>query len=336
MEKLGMEPELDLVLLIPVYNDWDCVMHLLPGVDRAVGPIRGAHRVVLVDDGSTEPPPVGLSGLPLEHIARLDVLRLRRNLGHQRALAVGLCHVWEHVACDAVLVMDGDGEDNPADIPRLLDRYAVENGRAVVFAERMRRSERMLFRICYHAYRGIHWLLTGISVRVGNFSLLSRPLLGQLVVVPELWNHYAAAVFKARLPHVGVPTRRAPRLHGTSRMNFVALVVHGLSAISVFSDLVGVRALVASAGLLAMGVLGCLGAAVLDIGTGMLTAGDAIVYAMVLLLLVLATALAFMACIVTLGTRHAAPFIPLRDCGIFVDSVSPVVPEADDVSVPRA
>ena len=62
----------------------------------------------------------------------------------------------------------------------------------------------------------------------------------------ELWNHYAAAVLKTRLPYTSVPTIRGRRLQGDSRMGFVSLAVHGLSALSVFSDTLGVRLLVAS------------------------------------------------------------------------------------------
>ena len=95
-------------------------------------------------------------------------------------------------------------------------------------------------------------LLTGIPVRVGNFSVIPAAQLRRLVVVSELWNHYAAAVFKARTPKATVPTARAPRLAGRSRMNFVDLVTHGLSALSVHSELIGVRLLVVAAVLISV------------------------------------------------------------------------------------
>ena len=79
---------------------------------------------------------------------------------------------------------------------------------------------------------------------MGNFSIIPRPRLASLVVVSEMWNHYAAAAFKSRQPLCTVPTQRAKRLDGKSKMNFVNLVVHGLSAISVYGELVGIRLLV--------------------------------------------------------------------------------------------
>ncbi len=142
--------------------------------------------------------------------------------------------------------MDGDGEDDPADVPRLLERLEREDRGRIVFAERTRRSESLVFRFFYGLYRGLHHLLTGQKVRVGNFSAIPRRRLSSLVVVSELWNHYAAAVIRSRQPYSTMPTRRAKRLRGRSTMNFVSLVTHGLSAISVQSDVVGVRLFVLS------------------------------------------------------------------------------------------
>ena len=103
-----------------------------------------------------------------------------------------------------------------------------------------------MFRFFYHIYRVLHRALTGVSVRVGNFSILPATFLTTLVAMSELWNHYAAAVFRSKLPFTMIPVPRGTRIAGRSRMNFTALVSHGLSAISVFGDIVGVRLLVAS------------------------------------------------------------------------------------------
>ena len=92
-------------------------------------------------------------------------------------------------------------------------------------------------------YRLIHFLLTGVQVQVGNFSVIPATVLRRLVAVSELWNHYAAAVYKAKLPMALIPAQRNCRLEGSSRMNLVALVVHGLSAMAVFGDRIGVRLL---------------------------------------------------------------------------------------------
>ncbi len=312
------ESPVDVVVLIPVFNDWEAAGLLIDALAIELAGRPESVRVLLLDDGSTEPPPAERARPAWARFRRVDALALRRNLGHQRAIAVGLCHVEANVPCGAVVVMDGDGEDAPADVPRLLARLAAEDGRAVVFAERTKRSESLVFRVFYRLYRSLHWALTGIAVRVGNFSAIPFPQLRRLVAVSELWNHYAAAVFKARLPFVMLPTQRAERLAGKSRMNFVSLVMHGLSAISVFSDRVGVRLLIAAGGFFA-GAAGLLAALLAFVVAG--HSAPAWLAPTALGLLGLATALILpigVFVFVVLGGREGSSFLPLRDYVYFV------------------
>ena len=250
----------EIVILIPVFNDWASLEELLPRLDQELSRSGVGADILVVDDGSLLDADGLFDAGSFHAIGRIDVLRLRRNLGHQRAIAVGLAYVEDCLGASAVVVMDADGEDDPADVPRLLARLREEGHQKVVFAERSRRSESMTFRIFYVFYKVLHYLLTGKGVRVGNFSAIPRRRLSSLVVVAEMWNHYAAAVFRSRQPHCMIPTRRGRRLCGRSSMNFVSLVAHGLSAISVYSDVVGVRLLVMSI-LMAVftmgGIVGC-------------------------------------------------------------------------------
>jgi len=144
------------------------------------------------------------------------------------------------------VIMDADGEDSPEDVPSLLDRLDSARGQRIIFAERTLRSEGWRFRFFYSLYRFLHRILTGVSIRVGNFSAIPSNLVEPLLALPELWNHYAAAVHRHRLPFDTVPTRRGKRISGASKMSFLSLVTHGLSALSVHAERVGVRCLLAS------------------------------------------------------------------------------------------
>jgi polyisoprenyl-phosphate glycosyltransferase len=233
-----------LAILVPVFDDWECTAQLLPLIDAELSRSAVEVHVVLIDDGSTTSPPEDFVPEALQHISEVRVLRLRTNLGHQRAIAIGLYYVHQFLPVDAIVVMDGDGEDRPADIPALLAALTEGGLREMVFAARAKRLERPIFRLFYQLYRGVHRVLTGIPVRVGNFSVIPRAAVDRLMVSSDLWNHYAAAAFRSRMPHRTVPLDRGTRLVGKSRMNFFALAVHGLSAISVFADVVSVRLLV--------------------------------------------------------------------------------------------
>jgi glycosyltransferase involved in cell wall biosynthesis len=234
----------EFAILMPVFNDFEVAGLCVQSIDEHLGGQGARVTVVILDDASTEPAEDALVSARLTSVAAVEVVRLRRNLGHQRAIAVGLAWAHDNLEVDAVVVMDADGQDRPEDIPRLLEAFRQGNGREVVFAARsQRRPEGWLFKLGYQAYRVLHLILVGISVRVGNFSLVPRPCLARLVAVSELWNHYAAAVFKSRIPYVEVRAQRRPRLLGSSRMDFPALLAHGLSAISVFSERAGARIL---------------------------------------------------------------------------------------------
>jgi hypothetical protein len=311
------------LLLIPIYDDWDCARLLLEALDRQEG-LDGA-RVLLVDDGSEAGPAAGWPGVELTRLAGVEVLSLRRNLGHQRALAVGLAYVADKVPCRAVVVMDGDGEDDPADVPRLLRRMDEAGGRAIAFAGRTRRTEGIVFRLGYAGYRALHRMLTGIPVRVGNFSAIPAPLLSRLVVVSDLWNHYAASVFKARLPHVILATRRARRLAGRSRMDLVGLVAHGLGAMSVFGERVGVRLLIAAAVLLLLTLIGIAAIVAIRFGTSLAVPGWATTAAGLLLAIFFQVfTLAIVFVFVVLGGRDSSGFLPARDYPWFVAGVRPI------------
>jgi hypothetical protein len=246
-----------LTILIPSFNDWDALGLLLPRIDSALSSAGWRAVVLIVDDASTDPLPRGWPSENYTAIEAIDILHLRCNVGHQRAIALGLYQIHEFTECQVVLVMDGDGEDRAEDLPALLNEFEREGRQQVVFAARTKRMERFSFQFFYRVFQIVHRVLTGIEVRVGNFSVMSRRALARVIGSPDLWNHYAAAVYRARIPRRLLPLARGPRLTGTSKMNFVSLLTHGLSAISVFSDRVSARLLAVSAGfsLIALGII---------------------------------------------------------------------------------
>lgn len=235
------------VILIPCFDDWESISLLLPLLDKSLEDSGVRALVLVIDDGSRTSCALSFQSSAFSSITQVEVLKLVRNLGHQRALCVGLCflvHEPTETGYDGIVIMDADGEDSPEDVSRLIQEYRAKRKERAIFAMRARRSEGVVFSIFYALYRFTHRIITGIPVQIGNFSVLPLQYARSLTASSDLWNHYAAAVVNSRLPIEQVPTRRATRLRGESRMNFVALVSHGLSAMSVFADRIGVRALV--------------------------------------------------------------------------------------------
>lgn len=314
-----MQPVLpSVVVLLPVYDDWRSLSALLPEVAAALAPLTSSFSVLVVDDGSTAAVPADLA-CDVKGPASVRVLRLRRNLGHQRAIAIGLAYIDDHVSCDAVIVMDADGEDRPADLAPLLDRFEREGRSKLVFAARARRAEGALFRSFYRLYQLIHAVLTGMGVRIGNFSVIPQARVASLVVTSELWVHYAAAAMRSRQPLCMLSCSRGQRIDGRSRMGFGALVVHGLSAIAAHGDVVFTR-LVMGASALAALTLAALAAVVgIRLFTAVAIPGWATLASGLLVLVFLqaamfAVALTFQ----VLGSRQYSTVIPRRDYVHFV------------------
>lgn len=236
-----------LVVCMPVFNDWESAQVVVSRVDTACADAGIKTSFVLVDDGSTDPAPQ-LADWPVsEPEDRVRRIRLVRNLGHQRAIVIGLAAIAREQGFDAVVVMDSDGEDIPEQVPALCERALATDMRSTVFAKRARRSEGLQFQLGYLGFRLVHRLLTGRKVEIGNFSLIPAGMLPSVLAVGETWTHYAAGVTRSRLPMDTVPLDRGTRIAGRSKMNVVSLVGHGLGALSIFAEEIAVRMLAALA-----------------------------------------------------------------------------------------
>jgi hypothetical protein len=316
------------VVLMPVYNDWPILPKLLGHLDAALARAGWTAEVVVVDDGSSVHPDRKelVDGRGFQALQTVTVVRLGRNVGHQQAIAIGLVHIQTTRRCEAVVVMDADGEDSPDDVPRLLAAWAA-GGTRLVFAARVGRSEGLAFRALYRLYRWTYRLLTGTGISFGNFSVVPAGLLPRLVLLSGLGNHYAAAAVEARLPIETVPVNRAPRLGGKSRMTLVSLVLHGLSAIAVHGDVIGVRALMATMVAMALSVLGIGVVATVRLTTELAIPGWASFLVGLLVAILLQTVLLSVVFVfVILNSRNYSSVIPLRDFAHYVVGEEQVYP----------
>lgn len=282
-------------------------------------------EVLVVDDASSMSARDSFRHSNFKAINKVCILELRRNLGHQRAITIGLAYVEANIVCQAVVVMDGDGEDDPSDVLRLIDKCDKEGYEKIVFARRTQRSESQLFKLFYIIYKLLYKLLTGQQIRVGNFSIIPFKILRRLVVVSEIWNHYAAGVLKARVPYTEIASRRSTRLSGKSKMNFVSLVMHGLSAISVYGDTVGVRFLVASCLLIVFTITSIVAVIVIKFTTNLAIPGwTSYIITLFFIVLMQAIMMSLFFVFVVLNGRNSTSFLPHRDYHHFVRGIQEI------------
>ena len=122
-------------IVVPLHNEQENVTDLYARLKSVMEANGESFEMILVDDGSSQQAPEDFRAERLLVLRQVDVLRLRRNLGHQRAIAIGLSYIWEHVPCETIVLMDSDGEDDPVDVPRLLARYREASGEKIIFAD---------------------------------------------------------------------------------------------------------------------------------------------------------------------------------------------------------
>ena len=246
-----------LVVVTPVFEDREAATMLFRDLAGTLSP---GDRVVVVEDGSVASP-VEASALAAAGLQG-EVIRLRRNVGHQRAIAIGLSYVAEHRAASNVLVMDSDGEDTPASIATLAEQLA-DPGIDLVVARRRSRRESLWFRVFYLVYKLIFKLSTGREINFGNFMMMKPAALARLTSMQEVWIHVAACVLTSRLRVGACALDRGTRYAGASKMNFVGLALHGFKALMVFAEDVLVRVGIACALVAALSVVGVVAAIVL-------------------------------------------------------------------------
>jgi hypothetical protein len=304
---------------MPLRDDWTSAAELIRRIDRSISSEAYRIEIMLVDDGSVKMCEHSTFQSSFSAVRKIRILRLHRNVGHQRAIAIGLMHIYKTFGGDAIVVMDADGEDTPEGVIQLLDAYSNDGGGRAIFAERTRRMESLVFRSFYLFYKILHRGLTGFSIRVGNFSILPWRYLGTLSVMSELWNHYAAAMFCSKLPFTTIPIPRGHRIVGKSQMSFVALVSHGLSAISVFGDIVGVRLLIGSLTGALLAGLGIFAVATVRFLTNWAIPGWATnATGLLVIILVQFITIAASFTFFVLSSRVNFSFLPLRDCASYV------------------
>jgi hypothetical protein len=179
------------------------------------------------------------------------------NLGHQRALVFGLRLILPEVLeSDLLVTMDADGEDRPEDLPLLIQPLLAtpeEHGLLTV-ARRTKRSETLKFRVMYVFFRTMFHMLTGTTVRSGNFAAYRGWLAKRMLMHPYFDLCYSSTLVGLDMRVIAVPCPRGKRYAGQSRMNMLRLFIHGIRMLMPFIDRIAARALTAFSAMFALGI----------------------------------------------------------------------------------
>jgi len=295
------------VIVTPVFEDRTASGRLFRELSSLFG---HAVHVVAVDDGSVREP------LTIDDLRRSGVcgtlLTLKRNEGHQRAIATGLQFAVGRFSARTshFVVMDSDGEDLPQSIAPLLHRLAAADIDVAV-AQRRSRVETRRFRAFYAVYKRLFRLLSGREISFGNFIALKPDAARKIVGMPEAWIHFAASILASRLRVAFCPLDRGPRYAGRSKLNFVGLALHGFRGLMVFAEDVLVRVGIACASVAGLAIAGMVTAVALKVA-GLATPGWFSVALGILLLVFLQTGTLTLTMLMQTGLIRGARSTPVR------------------------
>ena len=225
-------------ILIPVYNDWKSVSKLIDEINNLSIDQEFLISIMIVNDASNHDRQDEEKNL--ENIQSIKILNMKKNQGHARCIATGLKYIFEKEDFDYIIPMDGDGEDRPEEIKEFLNQIKNSNNKPIV-GERIKRSENLIFKICYQIHKLITLTFTGKSIKFGNFTCLSKITVEKMVNEKATWNSFSGSLSKIEKDFLSISSARGIRYFGPSKMSFSNLLKHSLSIISVFRSTVLIR-----------------------------------------------------------------------------------------------
>ena len=237
---------MNISFILPVFDDWDAAALLLKKIDDNLLKVKTSFHVYLVNDSPSKAENIEeIAKLKRKKISSIEIINLKKNLGHQTAIAIGLAKVHEINPSDFYIIMDSDGEDNPIYLEELLQLASEKKTHAIV-AQRKTREASLVFKICYLFFRIIFALFIGRKIDFGNYMILPKKIVSKIILGSELLQSLPATLLLSKSPIFRLPTKRLKRLSGDSKMSFTALVKLGITHISVFGDTVFTRIFILS------------------------------------------------------------------------------------------
>jgi glycosyltransferase involved in cell wall biosynthesis len=199
-------------VVLPAYNEAENLVELVP---ELIGSLDGAglsFEIIVVDDGSKDKTPEVLADLKNEH-PEVKGVRLRRNVGKSAALQLG----FSRATGEVVVCMDADGQDDPKEIPNLLN--ALDGGLDLVTGRRAERHDRFVKRTTSKAYNKATSMVTGVEGRDFNSGLkaMRAPVASSLELYGELHRYIPVLANWAGFRTGEIVVEHHERRHGTSK-----------------------------------------------------------------------------------------------------------------------
>ena len=227
-------------ILIPVYNDFQSASKLIVDINTVISNLNEEFSIIIINDASTEKAEINVSNI--DKIKSVKIINMKENQGHARCIASGMKYIFDNDEFDYLIPMDGDGEDRAEEISKFIEFLNYDKSKPIV-GERVKRSEGLIFKLCYKFHKIITYVFTGQSIKFGNYTCLPRSTVEKMINEKATWSSFSGSLSKLEKNRSTIPSIRGERYFGPSKMSFYNLIKHSLSIIAVFKINVIIRSI---------------------------------------------------------------------------------------------
>ncbi len=194
-------------ILIPIYNDWESVSKLIKEINFCIKDLEAEFSIIIINDASNNQQNINLENI--DSFKNIKIINMKENRGHARCIATGLKYIHEKQDYDYIIPV--------------------------------KRTEKLIFKICYELHKLITFTFTGRSIKFGNYTCLPKSTVEKMINEKATWNSFSGSLTKLEKDLIEIPSIRGERYFGPSKMSFFNLIKHSLSIISVFRRTVLIR-----------------------------------------------------------------------------------------------
>lgn len=217
-------------ILIPTFNDWQSLNKLISKINNNTRVIAKNVSIYVVNDGSTKKQELKVK--KLKKIKKIKIINLKKNLGSQISISLGLNLLKKMKVNSDIIVMDSDGEDNPNKIPLMLS-LLKDNQDKIIVASRAQRKETFFLKFLNMVRLVLTFLLTGKYMNYGNFSAFKSNKLKNFSEKKDLLLAYCAGITK-NMNILKTPINKEYRYFEKSKVNFTFLFFYSLRILSIY------------------------------------------------------------------------------------------------------
>jgi len=205
-------------IVIPIYNEEYILRELINKLGSSVRELPFSFELVFINDGSCDNSLNILLDISNED-RRVRIIDLSRNFGHQQAISAGI----DHVDSDAVILMDADMEDDPEDLPLLINKW--QEGYDVVYAVRKSRKVSVLKNACFHLFHSLNKFFSDVPVEnAGIFGIMDRKVINEIKRLKEKSRYIPGLRSWVGFKQTSVVLERGKRYDAKSRVHFSKLI----------------------------------------------------------------------------------------------------------------